>query len=498
MKFKSQLLILSKNHLRLFLRDKKIIIFLSSLLLINILINVVSTVVLNSSEPISSKMSIISTMIILNSVFYLVFSIFSSIKIYLINLKNNIHLVELRFGYKLKNIYFSRIIMIILINLTYLLLTFIISLIFFAVLFIPNNILIYRAFISPFGWYAILILVALTITLFFSLFFSELVTSIAASFLMISFLITPPIIGLSTINTNQDNGDYYYRYLTRENHSKKLIDEIKKLKHGEELLIEFNQILYKRNFINEGPLLNLELIQDYTYYNEFVNYFSEKIKLIGDQSLIAWTNIQDFSPRSDIIEEKINPVYSFLKNKVSDDMKQWLKMMQNFSSNLALLKDAGFVRYDVIDEYDQNLKSKIQDVYLPEEYLFFKIFNTLLFNADINRSTNIEPSSGGTINDFGDDMRRILRLDFVKNIYNPLRHINLMFHSIDYDNYLIYNTITRLGLNAVVPNIRLLEDDDDKILKMGVRVEILYITYSLISFAIISLLYLRFKKTIKN
>jgi len=309
MKFKFQLLILCKNHLRLFLRDKKIIIFLSSLLLINILINVVFAVVLNSSEPSDSKISIVNTMIILNSVFYLVFTIFSSIKIYLINLKNNIHLVELRFGYKLKNIYFSRIIMIILINLAYLLLTFIISLIFFASLFIPNNILIYRAFISPFGWYAILILVAITL----SLIFSELVTSITTSFLMILFLITPSIIGLGTSNiTDQNNGSWYY-YLTKENHSKKLIEEIKKLGHGEELLIEFNQISKNYKFINEGSLLNLELIHDYTYYNEFINYFSEKIKLIGDQSLIAWTNIQDFSQRTNIIDKKINSIYSFFK-----------------------------------------------------------------------------------------------------------------------------------------------------------------------------------------
>jgi len=196
MKFKFQLLILCNNPLHLFFKDKKIITFLSSLLLINILINILYVVILNSSESSNTKLLIINALIILNSVFYLAFTIFSSIKIYLTNLKNNIHLVELRFGYKLKNIYFSRVTMIILINLAYLLLTFIISLIFFASIFIPNNILIYRAFISSFGWYAILILVGITLSLFLSLFFSELITSITVSFLMILFLLVPTISGI--------------------------------------------------------------------------------------------------------------------------------------------------------------------------------------------------------------------------------------------------------------------------------------------------------------
>gem|GEM_PF-2103558 len=171
--------------------------------------------------------------------------------------------------------------------------------------------------------------------------------------------------------------------------------------------------------------------------------------------------------------------------------------MQNFSSNLTILKEIKFIYYDIIDASDQELKSKIQMFIYQKNIYFLKFFNTMLLNTETNRSTSIE-SSPSQITDFGDEMRRVLRLHFVKNICNPLRHINLMFHSIDYDNYLIYNTINNFGLNSAIPNIRLLEDGDNKILKMAVRVEILYIIYSLISFSIISLLYLRFKKVIKN
>jgi len=59
-----------------------------------------------------------------------------------------------------------------------------------------------------------------------------------------------------------------------------------------------------------------------------------------------------------------------------------------------------------------------------------------------------------------------LKSNLIKNIYNSLRHINLMFHSIDYNNYLIYNHIITYyqyyrALSQLIPNINLLESDDE-------------------------------------
>ena len=243
-------------------------------------------------------------------------------------------------------------------------------------------------------------------------------------------------------------------------------------------------------------MLYFEALQDYTYYNEFITYFSEKIRS-ADRSLINWSDIQGFSSRTEIIDEKINPVYLFLKNKVDNNMKRWLTIMQDFSNNLVLLKEARIINFFVIEENEWELKTKIQEVYLPEEYLFFKIFNTILLNTKVNMLTNLKPLAG-EIHDHREETRIILNSNFIKNIYNPLRHINLMFHSIDYNNYLIYNYVNRYNsLSPAIANMNLLEDDN-RIIKTAVRVEILYTIYSLTSLLTISLLYFKFKKTIKN
>ncbi|MGL5268290.1 MAG: hypothetical protein ACRC8P_00750 [Spiroplasma sp.] len=510
MKFSaSQITILTKNQIQLFFKNYKFDIFLAGIFLVNLLLDIIGLVFINSDVNPSEKWIKVNILIVLNSLLVVILTIYVTINCFVGQIKNNIHKTELRYGYKVKNIYLSRILFIVGFSTFYLLAIFIVSLLFFGFNYQNQDLFIYRLYLSSFAWYAILIFLSIVITLLLTRFLAESFATILSTILAILFILTPALVGLSAnmsrSSSNDSNfKDYSYELLINENYKRNLYHDLMSDEATKNIYQDFQFVSEIKDWNDDELLMGWKVWnlkpEEFAKIKNYVNlvtivqsYFENNANQIS-----SWNKIQEFHETSNIINEPITKI--IIKLQTVKEMEKYnflLKTMKNYTNNFSILRSLdilhqlGSLGIDNSKEITSKYKSS-------EEYLFVRTLNVLFFKLSGG------PFDSIIVNPI-EIMREAVKKDKIANIFNPLRHFNLMFQSIDYNNKFLFNFFGKEQMfyaNVANINFSFSGDSNDLSsmlkLKQNVPIEIIYTFYLVLGSLLIWLAFLRFNKKIKQ
>jgi len=153
----NQITVLTKNQIELFFKSIKFIILISTFIILSLVVNIFGFLIINSNLKLFSpneKITYINLLVIINSIFLVIQTIYLTVSCFISQIKNNVHITELRYGYKVKNIYLSRLFFVLSVSFCSLLVMFLISSIFFAIGKSQDSyqaIYLYRLYISSFA-----------------------------------------------------------------------------------------------------------------------------------------------------------------------------------------------------------------------------------------------------------------------------------------------------------------------------------------------------------
>ncbi|MCL8210365.1 hypothetical protein LT336_00095 [Spiroplasma sp. JKS002671] len=514
----NQITVLTKNQIELFFKSIKFIILISTFIILSLVVNIFGFLIINSNLKLFSpneKITYINLLVIINSIFLVIQTIYLTVSCFITQIKNNVHITELRYGYKVKNIYLSRLFFVLSVSLCSLLVMFLISSIFFAIGKSQDSyqaIYLYRLYISSFAWYASFIFLALVVTIILSRFLPESATSIIATILAFLFLFFPAISGfLGNFTIVIVDYDYYdLRHdallLIKEDYQRKLITNMENDETLKSIYSDFDfvniQIVKSWNELVAGPKLwNLSDSENSQIenYNNF--YQSIVMALRQGPQITSWDIMPEISSVAHIkAKEPIGKVVQkIITNKAMEKYNYLLNFIIKATKNYEVLKSVD-VFFQYLDDYSDNEKEFIKANFTSDEYYFIKTLNTLLFS--ISERKDYDFTSNDTYSDRNGIKSRIKKSQ-ISNIFNPLYHFSLMFNGVDYHNEFLYDAFSQQQIAyGIVPNIDFTGNLNDLNqpfkLKRIVPTEAIYLFYWVLGAGLIWLSYLRFNKKVRK
>lgn len=510
----NQITVLTKNQIELFFKNIKFIVLTSTFIILSLVINIFGFLIINNHfgyiNP-GHKITYINLLIVATSIFLIIQTIYLTVSCFISQIKNNVHTAELRYGYKVKNIYLSRLFFVLGVSFLALLIMFVISSIFFAIGKSQDGyqaIYLYRLYISSFAWYGSLIFFSIVVTIILSRFLPESATSIVATTLMILFLLFP-IISSFVNNIWYYTDDISTRDLIAEDYYRKLINDVET---GDEtfknLYSDFEAVYKQRQnstYLILGPKM-WDLSDSENNQIENYNNFYQSIAgiLQNGSQITSWDAIPETSWDSNITEkEPIGKLIQKLRtNQVMQKYSYLLNFVDKYTKNFNILTWSYILHS--LSYYGYSEIEKIQTTFSSsDEYYFIKTLNTLLYaiaerKNETTLSRSYTPDEIKTLN-------KLINKNRIMNIFNPLNHFNLMFNSIDYHNEFLFNVAfeqDEVFFYGVTSNVRFtgnLNDLNQSFkLKRIVPVETIYLFYWVLGAGLIWLSYLRFNKKIKK
>lgn len=491
-----QMNILIKNQIEMFFKNRKFIIFISIIFGLGLILNFIGLSSIKQNNEIE-KMGEIDSLILSNCILLVLKAIYITKICFINQIKNNIYKIELRYGYRIKNVYYSRIIFTLGYLICYLILMFGISLIFFSATYQDENLTIYRLYVSSFGWYAILIFLTIVSSLIFSWLFSQTLANIFST-IMALFLIFLPLIGGVIINIRSTNNLPFYLMLLQEQYVSSLENSVKNNTLTNDIYNNFEGIIKdKENNQNENKVNNTNNflgikfweIEDSTKskYPNYVMFFQDVDQVFKNhKSITNWEDIWEFS--NDFFYVQDEPINKIINKLLSFELmfkyKDVLQVMKKYTNNFGVLKDLELIKIpDKLLLLEEEVKKKFNNC---DEYLFTRTLNALFIK--ILELKDLSENISKII----EDIDEIIAKDWRLNLLNPVRHFNLMFQSINYNNYALSNLMAK---SFHVPNIKVYRDDMKAIhFKQNVSIELIYCFYFIIGCIVIILLFLAFKK----
>ncbi|QHX36576.1 ABC transporter permease [Spiroplasma sp. BIUS-1] len=485
------------NQLIIFKNNWSNIIWFSILAILTLVINVTCVAMFNSNNTIESKYIMVNMFIILNSIIFMVGSLYFSLSVIFNQLKNGIHKLELKVGINIKIIYIVRVLFILALMSTLLLINLIFSALIF-IIYSSNNasdILVYRLLISSIAWYSIWVLFSVTITILFSVLFKREGTSALMSslmgFLMLVNVVITPMFGMLS-NNSHFKIDTTNKMAFKISYKNKLTKEIKSSNNLENLFKEMREL----------NLSDDELIDGYKLWNLSGDQKAENFKSVSEvfektyynSNLLKWDDVIGFKNNT-LFNEKIKEVskYGMNKNK-NNEYHDVFEFIYNNSDNMAYFKYLGLGYTS--NENEPNRLQKIKEKYkTPEEYLMNRVLTEKLLYSSRDRmfSTSMDLT---IIFDNIKEQR-------LKNILNPLNHFCLMFSSVDYKNDPLINVVgTQQMFFNSIPNIKVKTDKDKPKnsekweVKRDIKVEVIYIIYASLFVGLITSSYFIFRKKV--
>ncbi|MCL8209545.1 hypothetical protein [Spiroplasma attinicola] len=514
----NQITVLTKNQIELFFKSIKFIILISTFIILSLVVNIFGFLIINSNLKLFSpneKITYINLLVIINSIFLVIQTIYLTVSCFISQIKNNVHITELRYGYKVKNIYLSRLFFVLSVSFCSLLVMFLISSIFFAIGKSQDSyqaIYLYRLYISSFAWYASFIFLALVVTIILSRFLPESATSIIATILAFLFLFFPAISGfLGNFTIFIVDYDYYDRrddalLLIKEDYQRKLITNMENDETLKNIYSDFDFVNQNTriswNELVAGPKLwNLSDSENSQIenYNNF--YQSIVMTLRQGPQITSWDIIPEISSVAHIkAKEPIGKVVQkIITNKAMEKYNYLLNFIIKATKNYEVLKSVN-VFFQYLDDYSANEKEFIKANFTSDEYYFIKTLNTLLFS--IIERKDYDFTSNDTYSDRNTIKSRIKKSQ-ISNIFNPLYHFSLMFNGVDYHNEFLYDAFSQQQIAyGIVPNIDFTGNLNDLNqpfkLKRIVPTEAIYLFYWVLGAGLIWLSYLRFNKKVRK
>ncbi len=510
----NQITVLTKNQIELFFKNIKFLILISTFLILSLVINIFGLLIINSNlkffNP-NEKITYINLLIIITSVFLVMQTVYLTVSCFITQIKNKVHTTELRFGYKVKNIYLSRLFFVLSVAFVSLLVMFLISSIFFAIGKTQDSnqtIYLYRLYISSFGWYASFIFLSIVITIILSRFLPESATSIIATILALLLLFFPAISGfLGNFSSNFVGGNMDYDgrddalFLIKEGYQRKLVAGME----GDETLKEiYTDFAFVRNNSRFSNLPGPEFWKNDIKNNQIENYydFYQSIVVIlreGSQ-ITSWNQIPEISLVTNVAsKEPITKLVQKLKtHQTMTKYNYLLNFMLKYTKNYEVLKSLDMFFQPFFDDED---RAEIKEKLSSDEYYFIKTCNYLLDLIDVQQSKDITASDA--YDDWMSNIKNRIKKSRISNLFNPLYHFSLMFNGIDYHNQFLYDAFSQQQIAyGIVPNIDFTGDLNDLKqpfkLKQIVPTEAIYLFYWVVGAGLIWLSYLRFNQKIRK
>ncbi|WP_338972140.1 hypothetical protein [Spiroplasma endosymbiont of Panorpa germanica] len=207
---------LIKNQISLIVRKKELFSTIIVIWIMIGLINLSSMAFIISQKDGASKLVYSNIFISLNSILFGLLAILTIACCFSIQMKNNINKIEIRYGFNVFSIYFSRVFIIVSIQLIGYLLNLLLSLVIFWILFKNNDVVIYRMYVSAFGWYIIVILAIMALGILFSRFFSESMATALSTIVLFLLVLIPGISILFNPQINESMINYLKQIIKKE------------------------------------------------------------------------------------------------------------------------------------------------------------------------------------------------------------------------------------------------------------------------------------------
>ncbi|ASZ09195.1 hypothetical protein CK556_02400 [Mesoplasma chauliocola] len=503
MKHQSQMLKILVNQWIIFKSQKTNFAILLINIFLVLMLNLIGVFILQSKElSVSSRYVFINLFIVINSVLILISCAYFTINILHQQITNMIYKVEMKMGYSVNLMYWIRIISIMGLMFSVFVVNLLISSLFFSIVNIKmtNDILVYRLYISAYGWYAIWIFLVMFICIIFSLIFKKdslmIMSSILLSILLIiSAVFSPSIIKHMSPAFSSLSGANRFALKNVYSH------DLNKQVESNELLTDIQQRVKNNSKVRDSN----EIVSGYKYWVEIYPTFNDhlleeitnNIELIyKDVTLIEWDNIFNDAYSENLFNLNARKVVKYaLDNNEIEEHDIIFEFVLNNVNNLAYYKNLSIVykANDPSTPDDRERYEIIKQLYNPAEFLFTRIMMETILNSYSNLdSYNV---IGIEYDVFKENKKQTF-----KNWINPFNHFNLMFNSVNYKNDVLMNFVSSeqlfLGSNY---NLKVIasnkEDNSTWKLKRSVPVEVLYIGYTI--FMILILVGLSYKFKVK-
>ncbi|WP_339034943.1 hypothetical protein [Spiroplasma endosymbiont of Cantharis rufa] len=452
----------------------------------------ISSLILNTNKSVENIYLSINLIIIINSIIFLFITIFYSLTILLNQIVDNTYKLELRYGITKKSIFFSRVMFILIVLFSFLLISLLKSIIFYSI-FLANgnaNILVYKIYISVYGWYSIFVLMVFSVTILFSMLLKrETIIGTLATLFSVLLLVVVSLLGMISSFNSSSNIKQFNNMAMNFSYANQQFEEIKKSEKISNLHFALQQPEFMSMDIEEvmAGYKTWELeVQNKAVVFEDISLEIES--LFSESKINTWENVYEFSNDYTTNSEEILK----LTNKAIE-AKNGIEYHEVYNF---INKDAvNYLFYQELDlsykpkkiNLNLDLQEKIKNNYSPDEYLFTRtLMNKVYYIISERPFTKMEGSVITT-----EDIINAQKVENIKNVFNPLRHFSLMYQSVDYKNDVLINQIgARQKLFSSLNNIKSYSKESEITItnlkaKRFLKVEILYITYTLISLILI-------------
>ncbi len=448
----------------------------------------ISSLILNTNKSVENIYLSINLIIIINSIIFLFITVFYSLTILLNQIVDNTYKLELRYGISKKSIFFSRVMFILIVLFSFLLISLLKSIIFYSIFLAKGNanILVYKIYISVYGWYSIFVLMVFSVTILFSMLLKrESIIGTLATLFSVLLLVVVSLLGMISSFNSSSNIKQFNNMAINFSYANQQFEEIKKSEKISNLHFALQQPEFMSMDIEEvmAGYKTWELeVQNKAVV--FKDISLEIESLFSESKINTWENVYEFSNEyatnseeilkltNKAIEAKNGIEYHEVYNFINKDAVNYL-----FYQELALSYKPKKINLNL------DLQEKIKSNYSPDEYLFTRtLMNKVYYIISERPFTKME---GFVITT--EDIINAQKVENIKNVFNPLRHFSLMYQSVDYKNDVLINQIgARQKLFSSLNNIKIYSKESEITItnlktKRFLKVEILYITYTIIS-----------------
>jgi len=528
--------------IKLYYKKISTLILFSVFIVTILVIDIVGIFMIKNADA-ESLLNKINTLVLVLSILLFIITAYITINIFREEISHNIHSLELRYGYKVRELFISRIFSSLVIILSFYLVLLFINLAFG----LPQNqlmsIFAYRLYISSLAWYILIILIAYSLSILFSSFFSSII-SIISVFLALALVLLGVIKGGSFSSAGYQESIHDPNTIViksvesmyknqKKNEFYKSLNEIDPIISSQYLLLQsvINKNADDEIIQNEiDPLLFMNSLyfgpKGWTNWNDLVNDKNSHIKEI----IYLYSYFNDFFTKNkfdynyediiglidDVNQNKIEPLANLLKameDKVDNKYKDLIKTLFRFNHDIKALKLLNInYKWTIFSDINNIAKEielrKIYDFIItneidPVEVLFYKLLSQS-FAISANSYNNSQSKNYLNIIErkIKDETKRYVENQRKNLIFNPLVQFATAFNSVNYYDFYLDNILSssRDSFNGTTNYIFSFLDETDENnpgtyeFNRVIYPELIYVSYSLISVLIIFGSYFKFKR----
>jgi len=491
------------------------------------------------------QMLIPDLIIIINSILLFFIVLTLSLYFFYADKKNNVITLELRYGVKNKEIYWSRILAIFSIIFVGLAALIIVNLLLISISNSWNSVFNYKLLLISLGWYTLVIIASVSLDLLLLLFFKPIFTIILAIFIFAGNF----VVGLGAPERLQGNLQYKESFKNQSGYPNNA-DFMFKNYLQIEMWREINEIspeffnwwnfyseirndeietngfdfstdaflftdLPKKSYWNQIYVKFPEIAKFYEYFD---NFFSKESALKFSDISFEYMN-PDSNNLGINITTKIEPISKvtnrMLKYRIDDSYINLIKKLNYLCATNEAERIFTFTIMlpgrDLDDTKEMMEKKEIS----VDKFIFLKTMENIFLqnklSIDFKNNSNKEEITkmSKSLKSYSEHLNRVRKM----MIWNPLSHFSLMFHSSNYNNPISYAYImeTNLFIRSFENYHYIINDEEidngqtligaiegRQNFTRSVYPELYYLVYVLIDFLLIMILWPLYGKKIRK